>query len=42
MSNIFKDCKSLQNIAALRNWNVSKVESMTGMFCNCEDLKCYM
>jgi surface protein len=32
---MFSSCKSLSNISALKNWNVSSVKYCNGMFQNC-------
>jgi surface protein len=36
---MFYNCKELQDISALANWDVSKVENMYGMFEKCEQLQ---
>ena len=38
MYNMFRDCKSLNNITALANWNVSNVTNMGYMFEYCSNL----
>ena len=35
MSGMFRDCKHIQDISALANWDTSKVTDAKGMFNNC-------
>ena len=39
MNNMFRDCVNLIEIKNFENMNISKVESMSYMFCNCPKLK---
>ena len=36
---MFRNCKELQDITALSNWDVSNIKNMSSMFWNCEQLK---
>lgn len=36
---LFSDCKELQDISVLANWNISSVKDMTSMFWGCKRLK---
>ena len=39
MSCMFYNCKQLKSVGDLSNWDVSKVQSMRGMFTWCVELK---
>ena len=39
MCNLFHSCEKLQDISALANWDVSKVNDMCGMFRHCKELQ---
>ena len=36
---LFSECKELQDISVLANWNVSSIKDMTSMFWGCKQLK---
>ena len=36
---MFKNCERLTDVNALQNWDISNVESMSYMFCNCTNLE---